>query len=199
MQTYAYGFPRIGRNREYKKIIEGYWYNKSSEEKTRAGIDNLQDEMIATYKKYVQSFPVGEMTFYDNMLDTAIMLGIYKPRNLHEYYELCRGGHHLKMVKWFNTNYHYLVPDLSVLNASELVLHWNKPKEYLERHKEGIPYLIGPFTFLKLSTGISQNEFHEYLMAVGDIYRNVIRGLKEVHIDEPAFVLEPDIEDIKAI
>lgn len=199
MRTYAYGFPRIGRNREYKKITEEYWHSKSSEEKTRAGIDNLQDEMIATYKKYVHGFPVGETTFYDNMLDTAIMLGIYKPQNLAEYYELCRGERHLKMVKWFNTNYHYLVPDLSRLSAPDLALHWNKPKEYLEKHKEGIPYLLGPFTFLKLSRGIPQNKFDEYLMAVGDVYRNAIKGFDEVHIDEPAFVLELDKEEIKAI
>lgn len=201
METYAYGFPRLGRNREYKKVIESYWDNplaNGAEHELREGIDKLEDTILATYEKYVEKFPVGEMTLYDNMLDTSLMLGLYKCENLSEYYDLCNGKDALELTKWFNTNYHYLVPQFSS-SAPKFNVVWNKPKEALEKHKRGIPYLIGPFTFLKLSKGITNGEFRDYLLALTDAYIELIKDFSEVHIDEPAFVMELPSEEIKLI
>jgi len=199
MQTYAYGFPRLGKNREYKKTIEGFWKGEHSPEQTRQALDKLQEQMLSTYEQSVDLFPVGEITGYDAMLDTAIMVGLYNPKDMKAYYELCRGKSALEMTKWFNTNYHYLVPDFSVLKNVKFKLNWNKPKEYADKFHKGIPALIGPFTFLKLSKGIPKNKFATYLTNLAGVYKDIIKDFKEIHIEEPAFVMELSAEEIKLI
>ncbi len=199
MKTYAYGFPRLGLNREYKKTIESFWKGDLAESETRKALDKLQKDILNSYKNTVEVFPVGEMTGYDHMLDTAIMVGLYKPKNLEEYYELCRGKRALEMTKWFNTNYHYLVPDLGGLGDIEFIPNWNKAKEYLDRFKEGIPYFIGPFTFLKLCKGISSEKFEEYLLSLVAVYREFLSEIPEAHFDEPAFVMDLSAEEINLI
>jgi len=93
MQTYAYGYPRLGEGREFKRLIEGYWQGKVSETALRDGIAKLEQQRLATYAQFVDAFPMGEMTLYDAMLDTAIMLGVYSidPNDLNAYFELARG------------------------------------------------------------------------------------------------------------
>lgn len=200
MQTYAYGFPRLGKNREYKKLIEGYWEGKVSRDSLLGGIDALERNRLAIYEEHVDFFPAGEMTLYDNMLDTALMVGAYYPAGLDGYYELCRGKEALEMTKWFNTNYHYIVPELGRLaEARPFEAAWNKPAQELQKHKKGIPYFIGPFTFLKLSKGISQGKFEDLLLALGDVYGELFKGFKEAHLDEPAFVMELSADEIKMI
>jgi len=199
MKSYAYGFPRIGFNREYKQAIESYWQGKTSEEEMKGALDELQKSMLLTYEKYVDFFPVGEMTLYDNVLDTACMVGLYKAGNAGRYYEYCRGKNTLKMTKWFNTNYHYLVPDFSGVQHQDLHLAWNKAGEYKEKFGKGIPYLLGPFTFLKLSEGYDRDNLEEYLMSLGQVYKKALESLGEVHIDEPALVMDVTREEIKAV
>ncbi len=199
MKTYAYGFPRLGLKREYKKSIEAFWKGDASESQTRSALDQLQESMLDAYKGAADMFPVGEMTGYDNMFDTAIMVGLYKPNNLKDYYELCRGKNALEMTKWFNTNYHYLVPDFSRFEDVEFSPQWNKAKEYLDKFKKGIPYFIGPFTFLKLSKGLSGGQFKTCLEQLTAVYKELISGLPEVHFDEPAFVLELDRDEIEQV
>lgn len=206
MKTYAYGFPRLGQNREYKKSIESFWKKEISEQELVSKIFQLEREIIDKYESSVDKFPVGEMTFYDNMLDTALMLGLYpckkssggdKPRpydlgrTLEEYYDLCWGKNAMELSKWFNTNYHYLIPEFPQdFSPSKFKLLWNKPKEAFERYKKGIPYMIGPFTFLKLSKGLKSKDFGDSLLALGAIYKEIIKNFQEVHIDEPALVME---------
>ncbi len=198
--TYAYGFPRLGKNREYKKLIENFWSKKIKEEELRQGIFELEEERLKTYQKYVDKFPVGEMTFYDNVLDTAIMLGLYKIENLEQYFSLCRGKEALELTKWFNTNYHYLVPRLPAgFKNQDFRLVWNKPKEEFLLHKKGTPYLIGPFTFLKLSKGIKGKNFERYLLSLAEIYSEIIKDFREVHIDEPAFVTDVSEGEVNLI
>ncbi len=198
MQTYAYGFPRLGENREYKRLIENYWDRKIPENELRIGIDELEKSRLVAYEKQNDKFPVGEMTLYDNMLDTALMVGLYECEDLNGYYNLCRGKNALELTKWFNTNYHYLVPDFGH-RAPLFSVVWNKPKQELEKHKKGIPYLIGPFTFLKLSKGIEPGKFGDYLLALGDVYAELTDDFSEVHIDEPAFVMDVSGEEIRLI
>ena len=119
VNTYAYGFPRIGKDREYKKLIEGFWKDNISQDELIRALDRLTLNTRRTYANKVDGYPTNEMTMYDKMLDTAIMLGMYTVNSAEEYYELCRGKDCLEMTKWFNTNYHYLVPDFS---------KWDKPQ-----------------------------------------------------------------------
>ncbi len=198
MKSYGYGFPRLGKNREHKRVIENYWRGGLTEEEMLHSIDSLEETRLARYKSSVDIFPVGEMTLYCLMLDTAIMVGLYPKKGVNDYFALCRGEGALKLRKWFNTNYHYLVPDFRGFSPERFRLNWNKPKEELEK-QQGIPYLIGPFTFLKLSTGIPEEKFGDYFFSLIGIYKEIIKGLREVHIDEPAFVFDLSKKEIEII
>ena len=199
MKTYAYGFPRLGKNREFKKAIESFWKGQTTEAQTLKALDQLQENMLSVYAKSINHFPVGEITGYDQMFDTAIMVGLYRPANLREYYEFCRGKNALEMTKWFNTNYHYLVPNFSEIANPKFTLNVNRAKAYLAKFKKGIPFLIGPFTFLKLSKGISKEKFHGLLLELAQVYKEILKDLKEVHLEEPAFVMELTTSEIASI
>jgi len=196
MQTYAYGFPRLGANREFKKVTENYWKKTISETDLKSGLKAIEENMLSTYENNVDKFPIGEMTMYDNMLDTAVMLGLKSYNTPDEYYELCRGKNALEMTKWFNTNYHYLV---SEVEGAEFKAASNKPKYKLADFNKGIPYFIGPFTFLKLSKGVAKENFKEMLLNLADAYVELIHEFEEVQLDEPAFVLELDADEIAAL
>ena len=86
VKTYAYGFPRIGKNREYKKLIETYWKNKDYTS-LKSGLFELQKDIMNTYSlSNIDEYPQNEMSGYDKMLDTAIMVGMYKPKDIEEYF-----------------------------------------------------------------------------------------------------------------
>jgi len=199
LKTYAYGFPRLGKNREFKKTIEGFWKGDISEAQTKKALGQLQEDMLLTYEKYVDHFPVGEITGYDHMMDTAIMVGLFHPKNLEEYYELCRGKDALEMTKWFNTNYHYLVPNFHQIKEATFAFSSHNSAAYFEQFKKGIPFIVGPFTFLKLSKGIDKDQFKDDLLTLAHVYQEIIKDLHEVHIEEPAFVMELDQDEIEAI
>ncbi|GIV09771.1 MAG: 5-methyltetrahydropteroyltriglutamate--homocysteine methyltransferase [Fimbriimonadales bacterium] len=204
MHTYAYGYPRLGANREFKKIIESYWQGKLSEAELQQGIHALEQSRCAAYAQHADAYPVGELTLYDNMLDTAIMLGVYPidPTNWNAYFELARGADALPMTKWFNTNYHYLVSRLSP--EAEFRLHWNKPLQAYQQHSSGYPYLIGPYTFLRLSRGLAPEQLPALLAKLSPVYAQILQSLKAagapyVHIDEPAFAMDVPDADVQAI
>lgn len=197
MQTYAYGFPRLGAKREYKNIIEIYWAKKIKKDNLLNKIKELEEQIFTTYAKYVDRFPVGEMTLYDKMLDTALLLGIYKIESLTEYYRLCRGKKALEMTKWFNTNYHYLIPEIKEnIKPAILYSEIKKLKETCSKYKQGVPYFIGPFTFLKLSKGIKPEKFNYNLMNFSELYCDIVKEFNIVHIDEPALVFELTEQEI---
>ena len=183
VKTYAYGFPRIGKNREYKKIVEDFWKDKIDEDGLITGLDCVGGQREQSYMENVDAYPSDETTLYDKMLDTACMVGLYSPNNAKEYYELCRGKNCLEMTKWFNTNYHYLVPDFS---------SWDRPQFRVQGELTECenPYLIGPYTFLKLSKGIPEDKFEEFALYLAETYREIINRYDTVHIDEPAFVMD---------
>ncbi len=235
MQTYAYGYPRLGENREFKKIIEGYWQGKVSEAELQQGIRELERARLAAYAQFVDAYPIGELTLYDNMLDTAIMLGVCPigPADLNAYFELARGADALPMTKWFNTNYHYLVSRLSPisefkarwrkplfalrrwfetemfyhapeLSDAEFEARWNKPLQSQAEHGVGYPYLIGPYTFLRLSRGLEPEQLPAMLEKLTPAYAEILRSLNDagaayVHIDEPAFAMDVPDADVQAI
>ncbi len=190
MKTYAYGFPRLGKKREFKKLIEGFWNQKISEKELKSGIKDLTKEIKKVYKKYVDEFPRCEMTLYDPMLDMAIFYGMYNPESLEKYFELCRGKNALEMTKWFNTNYHYLVPDFKG-EEKNFKINLDLPWDKFKKMKKNL-YLIGPFTFLKLSKNYPEDAFERMFLNLMEVLAEFLKKkkIKRVHLDEPAFVLE---------
>jgi 5-methyltetrahydropteroyltriglutamate--homocysteine methyltransferase len=207
MQTYAYGYPRLGRKREYKTLIEGFWQGKVSEAELTAGLEALEEERLAAYRRFVDRFPVGEMSLYDPMLDTALMLGLYpNGGRLEDYFALARGEGALELTKWFNTNYHYLVPEIRMDAGAPppFRLAWNKPLEAFRKHPEGLPYVIGPYTFVRLSKGYPPEAFGEILRALLPVYGELLRSLRAagaeaIHVDEPAWALDVPPEHVALI
>ncbi|MCX7965449.1 MAG: 5-methyltetrahydropteroyltriglutamate--homocysteine S-methyltransferase [Syntrophorhabdaceae bacterium] len=198
MKTYAYGFPRLGMNREYKTVIESYWAGRIKEEKLMREIENLERKILHTYKANVDNFPVGEMTLYDKMLDTATLIGLYKTKTINDYFRLCRGKNALEMTKWFNTNYHYLIPRIKEnYKPSIFKPEIERLKRLCSDYKEGLPYFIGPFTFLKLSKSANPQNFKFHLMEITDLYCDIVKEFHAVHLDEPALVLDLTEEELK--
>ena len=167
MKTSIVGYPRIGRARELKFTSEKYFRNEVSQtelEKTAADIRKLdrQNQKNAG----IDFISSNDFSFYDNILDTAVLFNIiparYKELNLSAldtYFAMARGyqGENgnvkaLAMKKWFNTNYHYIVPEFE--DDTTVKLSGTKPlDEYKEALKNGVDTkinIIGPFTFLKL-------------------------------------------------
>ncbi|WP_456341561.1 5-methyltetrahydropteroyltriglutamate--homocysteine S-methyltransferase [Thermovibrio sp.] len=186
MKTYAYGFPRLGKNREFKRLVEGYWSGKLTEGELLKGIEELNKKREEAYAR-VGGHPSSEMTLYDHMVDQAVLFGLYRAESLPDYFELCRGKNALQMKKWFNTNYHYLVPDFS---GKELSLS-NLPYPKWKKGEENA-YLIGPFTFVKLSKEVKEEEFKERVLEVARLTVQFAKEMefKSLHIDEPALALE---------
>ena len=126
---------------------------------------------------------------------------------LNKYFDLCRGKNALELTKWFNTNYHYLVP---VISSPDFKVVWNKLQAYKENAKcqmlNAVPSVIGPFTFLKLAKGLSENKWEDYFIALAYAYKELLNGFPacrqgrdEVFIEEPAFVLELQPKEIELI
>lgn len=197
MKTFAYGLPRLGKNREYKRIIEGFWAGEITEQELFSGLKKLQDENNESYKRIVDRAPDGEMSLYDPMLDTAILCGVFTPSDLNEYYSLCRGADALEMTKWFNTNYHYLVTDFARMNRIKFKLNYD---HFSLTYKRSLaPFFIGPFTFLKLSKGISSERFNDMFNDLTARYKELISKVKHIYIEEPAFVMELTADEIDMI
>ncbi len=165
----------------------------------------------------IDLIPVNDFTFYDHMLDTAAMFGLVPGRFGYEggevplsaYFAMARGSEGApacEMTKWFNTNYHYIVPEL---NGAEPQLTVNKPLLAYREAKlrlgiEGKPVLIGPYTFLKLSKGYKTEHFDKLLERFVPLYARILSELEQegaqwVQIDEPILatsLTEADMERV---
>ncbi|MCD6228759.1 MAG: 5-methyltetrahydropteroyltriglutamate--homocysteine S-methyltransferase [Candidatus Omnitrophica bacterium] len=203
MHIYAYGFPRLGRKREFKTAIESFWSGRINQDQLIEYMENIEKERIHTYKKYVDFFPLGEFTYYDNLFDTALIFGVYRVKNLSDYFEYARGRKALELKKYFNTNYHYLVPQIP--SHKKFYLSWNKPLFYLNNffsfHSQPL-YIIGPYTFLKLSR--AQGNFKSLIYQLSQVYKLLLeklytKGAKLIHLEEPAFVLDISYPERKII
>ena len=201
------GYPRIGKNREWKKALEAYWSGSLNEESLRSEMASIQLEHFRTQQKAgIELIPVNDFTFYDHMLDTAVMFGIIPERygyaggvvDLDLYFAMARGNEQAtasEMTKWFNTNYHYIVPEIGEQQPS---LTENKPLAAYRFAKseagiEGKPVLVGLYTFLKLSKGFPDSQLAEIADRFLPVYIQVLKELEEegvswVQIDEPAIV-----------
>ncbi|MDD5195166.1 MAG: 5-methyltetrahydropteroyltriglutamate--homocysteine S-methyltransferase [Candidatus Omnitrophica bacterium] len=203
MQTYAYGFPRLGKKRDFKIAVESFWDNKISDKELAALTAALEKDRLECYKKYVDIFPLGEFTYYDNILDTALIFGVYKFKNFDEYFEYARGKHSLALKKYFNTNYHYLVPSLP--KNVKFFLSWNKPLHYFSSSpyfKDNPVSLIGPYTFLKLSrtSGNFSTLFYKLCESYKTLFTRLANnGVRLVHLEEPSFCCDVPSEEVRLI
>jgi 5-methyltetrahydropteroyltriglutamate--homocysteine methyltransferase len=206
------GFPRIGPVRELKFALENYWAGRSTERKL---LDVAQALRAANWglqhARGVTHLPSNDFSLYDQMLDTTAMLGAIPklygwnggPVSLETYFAMARGStdgdmRALEMTKWFDTNYHYMVPELE--RGQEFSLASTKPvDEYLEAKALGFntrPVLIGPITYLGLSkcTDPSVDPL-SMLSGLLPVYGEILRRLSDagaecVQIDEPLLALD---------
>ncbi len=203
------GYPRIGPDRELKRATEKYWRNELSDEDLLAATTDLRD---ATYARLADlgldkgGYAIPEsFSLYDQVLDTAVALGAIPQRyrgldGLERYFALARGTDTLpalEMTKWFDTNYHYLVPELSPTSQfgfedASKVAEFERARDngYLVR-----PTLVGPVTFLALSKADEDapGDWHplELIDRVTAAYRTVLSAFAEagaewIQFDEPA-------------
>ncbi|TBO57563.1 5-methyltetrahydropteroyltriglutamate--homocysteine S-methyltransferase [Streptomyces kasugaensis] len=161
----VYGYPRQGRNRELKKAIEGYWKGRVTSdalEATAAGLRGANWQQLA--EAGVHEVPTGDFSYYDHVLDTTVMVGAIPERHraavgtdaLDGYFAMARGTQDvapLEMTKWFDTNYHYLVPELGpdTVFAADSSKQVAELKEALALGLSARPVLVGPVTYLLLA------------------------------------------------
>lgn len=202
------GTPRIGPNRELKRATEGYWAGRTSRQELESVAATLRRDMSSGLAVAgLDSVPVNTFSYYDHMLDTAFMLGALPARvgdvsdPLDQYFALARGTTDiapLEMTKWFDTNYHYLVPEIEpatrfALTADKVLAELN------EAVSQGIParpVVVGQVTFLLLSKGIKGGGAPiERLGELVPIYAQLLsllagNGARWVQFDEPALVTD---------
>lgn len=205
------GFPRIGANRQLKHALESYWQDsKNLEHLLETGKNLRAITWQEQLKQGIDHIPCNDFSFYDHVLDTALLLGATPSRydglktDLYKhYFAMARGLQDQKidlsameMTKWFDTNYHYIVPELD--QSTKFHLSFNKPlSEYQEAAKLGIqtrPVLLGPISFLLLSKIVKGSAF-EFLSQLLPVYINLLKNLQSagidwVQIDEPCLVLD---------
>jgi 5-methyltetrahydropteroyltriglutamate--homocysteine methyltransferase len=206
------GSPRIGPKRELKRATEGYWAGRTSRSDLEAVAATLRrDTWSGLAAAGLDSVPVNTFSYYDQMLDTAVMLGALPARaakvsdDLDRYFAAARGNDEvapLEMTKWFDTNYHYLVPEIGpatrfTLNPDKVL---SELKEALEQGISARPVVIGPVTFLLLSKGVDGGDAPiARLEELVPIYSELLslladNGAQWVQLDEPALVtdISPD-------
>ncbi|WP_399136819.1 5-methyltetrahydropteroyltriglutamate--homocysteine S-methyltransferase [Streptomyces sp. NBUA17] len=217
----VYGYPRQGPNRELKRAIEGYWKGRVDAGALRATARELRRTNWAQLAEAgIDEVPTGDFSLYDHVLDTTVMVGAIPARHraafdadvLTGYFAMARGTQEvapLEMTKWFDTNYHYLVPELGpdtvfsadsaqqVAELSEALSHGHTPR----------PVLVGPVTYLLLAkpapgvdAGFDPLTLLDRLLPV---YAEVLADLRAagagwVQLDEPALVQDRTPAELNA-
>ncbi|UUE36180.1 5-methyltetrahydropteroyltriglutamate--homocysteine S-methyltransferase [Pectobacterium aroidearum] len=212
--NHTLGFPRVGLRRELKKAQESYWAgNATQEELLTVGRELRARHWQQQKDAGVDLLPVGDFAWYDHVLTTSLLLGNVPARHQNEdgsvdldtLFRIGRGraptgqpAAAAEMTKWFNTNYHYMVPEFT--KGQQFKLTWTQLLDEVDEalalgHKVK-PVLLGPVTYLWL--GKVKGEQFDRLSLLQDIlpvYQQVLaelakRGIEWVQIDEPALVLE---------
>lgn len=218
MQTSVIGFPRVGTLRELKFASEKYFKKEITEAELLQTGKNLRETHWKIQKGAGTDYiSCNDFSYYDNVLDTAVLFNIipkrYQELNLSEldaYFAMARGYQGsagdvkaLAMKKWFNTNYHYIVPEVE--DDTQIRLSGNKPfAEYEEAKALGIetkPVIIGAYTLLKLCRYTEEKNADDFTDAVIGAYQELLRKCGEhqiawVQFDEPALVQDMDGDDL---
>ncbi|MDR2537904.1 MAG: 5-methyltetrahydropteroyltriglutamate--homocysteine S-methyltransferase, partial [Treponema sp.] len=216
-KTLITGYPRIGENRELKKALESYWAGDIP-------INELKKKAAALRKTHwlfqkevgIDFISVNDFSYYDTMLDTCVMLGAIPQRFRmiedadERYFAMARGNAAslaMTMTKWFNTNYHYIMPELD----DSLVFKADSSKllaEYDEARRLGIEgkiNIIGPLTFLGLSKTSGGADPYDYFDAALSAYIQVARDIAAhtesalIQFDEPIFVCAPSPKQLELL
>lgn len=216
-KTSVIGFPRIGKARELKFASEKFFKGEISEAELQNVAAEIRQYGWAKQKAAgIDFIPSNDFSFYDNMLDTAFLFGIVPERykklelsDLEKYFAAAHGYQGekgdvkaLPMKKWFNTNYHYIVPEID--DASEFKVNDSKPvQEYNEAKAAGIqtvPTLIGAYTFLRLARYNGQKKAKDFALSAIAAYAKVAEllaaaGAEWISFAEPALVFDVTAEE----
>jgi len=211
------GFPRIGRDRELKKALESYWQGKiSSAELEQVGKNLRQTHWQIQKDAGIDLIPVGDFAWYDQVLTHSLTFGIiperFTPqdgkatfdtlfamaRGIAKENSCCGGGHAQEMTKWFDTNYHYLVPEFTA--NQQFNLSWNQFFDEIDEAQslghQVKPIIIGPLTYLWLgktkgSDFDKLNLLDKLLPLYAEIFAKfAAKNIEWVQIDEPILVLD---------
>ncbi|HET6341562.1 MAG TPA: 5-methyltetrahydropteroyltriglutamate--homocysteine S-methyltransferase, partial [Gemmatimonadota bacterium] len=217
------GYPRIGRDRELKRATEAYWAGKLSREDLLAEAARLRLEQWRSQRSAgIDHVPSNVFSLYDHVLDMAALVGAVPPRyrwsgeeiDLDTYFAMARGAQGkgldapaMEMTKWFDTNYHYIVPELAPDQGFQVASR--KPfDELAEASAAGIPtrpVLLGPVSFLLLAKPTEPGfEPLRLLDPLTETMAEVVRRLAEagaewIQIDEPCLVQDRSPEEIAAL
>ncbi|MEU6955550.1 5-methyltetrahydropteroyltriglutamate--homocysteine S-methyltransferase [Streptomyces sp. NPDC045714] len=218
----VYGYPRQGRNRELKRAIEGYWKGRVDADALRETAAELRR---GTWQQLagagVHEVPTGDFSYYDHVLDTSVMVGAVPERHreavdadaLDGYFAMARGTQDvapLEMTKWFDTNYHYLVPELGpdTVFAADSAKQVAEFREALALGLTPRPVLVGPVTYLllaKAAPGVAADfEPLTLLDRLLPVYAEVLADLRAagaawVQLDEPALVQDRTPAELNAV
>src|SRR5918996_686205 len=221
------GFPRIGRNRELKFATEGYWRGQTSAEELAATAKAIRVENWRLMQGAgIDLIPSNDFSYYDQVLDTIALVGAVPERygwgggqiDLDTYFAMARGRQTddvdvtaMEMTKWFDTNYHYIVPELGP--GTKFSLSSSKPfDEHAEAMEEvgidTVPVLLGPVSLLllsKLADGADERfVVLDLIEDLVEVYGEVIeklaaQGATWVQLDEPCFVEDRTEKELDAL
>ena len=217
MKTSVIGFPRVGTLRELKFASEKYFKHEiTAQELTGIAADLRHRHWVTQVAAGIDFVPCNDFSFYDIVLDTAVLLGIVPKRyrelnvsKLDTYFAMARGYQGesgdvkaLAMKKWFNTNYHYIVPEIEddtviSLDCEKLTGEYEETKELGIKTK---PVVIGPYTMLKLCRYVGSKNAEDFADDVAEAYRQLIAECDEENVewlqfDEPSLVRDMDDDD----
>nr|WSZ94428.1 5-methyltetrahydropteroyltriglutamate--homocysteine S-methyltransferase [Streptomyces sp. NBC_00857] len=217
----VYGYPRQGPNRELKKSIEGYWKGRVTAQtlrETAAGLRRANWQQLVDAG--VDEVPTGDFSYYDHVLDTSVMVGAVPERHrdavtadaLDGYFAMARGTQDvapLEMTKWFDTNYHYLVPELGpdTVFSADSAKQVAELTEAITLGHSARPVLVGPVTYLLLAKpapGVAAGfEPLTLLDRLLPVYAEVLADLRAagaewVQLDEPALVQDRTRAELNA-
>lgn len=207
------GYPRLGENREWKKLIEFYWAGDILQAELRAQAKDLRLEFLKKQADAGLDFiPVGDFSLYDHILDLSVQFGVIPKRfakeeiNLDLYFAIARGNKDnvaSSMKKWFNTNYHYIVPEWSgvkpqLTNTRLLDLYLEAKEVVGDKAK---PVITGPITYVALSSEVG--DFTVAVKKLLPLYKQVFVELVEagatyIQVDEPIFVTDEGADLLEA-
>ncbi|WP_019721573.1 5-methyltetrahydropteroyltriglutamate--homocysteine S-methyltransferase [Heyndrickxia coagulans] len=210
------GYPRIGEKREWKQALEQFWSKKLSEEAFLKRVKELRLSYLEKQKNSgIDLIPIGDFSLYDHILDTSVLFGLIPERFHHQngavsldtYFSIARGNSDAvasEMTKWFNTNYHYIVPEINA-GTQPYITENRLLNLYLEAKQEldidGKPVIVGPVTLLKLSKGFEKKDFPNLLRSLIPLYIEVFADLQRagatwIQVDEPILSTTLDKEEL---
>ncbi|MER6133063.1 5-methyltetrahydropteroyltriglutamate--homocysteine S-methyltransferase [Streptomyces sp. NPDC001815] len=217
----VYGYPRQGQHRELKKAIEGYWKGRVDADTLRTTAAGLRrTNWLQLTGAGLHEVPTGDFSYYDHVLDTSVMVGAIPARHraaveadaLDGYFAMARGTQDvapLEMTKWFDTNYHYLVPELGpdTVFAADSTKQVCELREALALGLTARPVLVGPVTYLLLAKpapGVAADfDPLTLLDRLLPVYAEVVADLRAagaewVQLDEPALVQDRTPAELNA-